>query len=102
MGSFDLAQGREQSLLRAAALRRPRARAGAALPMAAAVVAGKASRADGALGPGADRHDDGAGRSDVPGDSERVRTAVGQDAVGDADRVTIAAVAVALFRNDGN
>jgi hypothetical protein len=91
-----------KSLLRAATLRRPRARAGAALPVAGPGIAGEAPRSIGTLGAVADGYDDGAGRSDIAGNSEWVRTAIGEDTVGDADRVTIATVAVALFRNDGN
>ena len=88
--------------LRAAALRRPRARAGAALPMAAAAVAGKAPGPGRALVAGADGHDDGAGRRDFAADREQVRAAVRQEALRDTDRVTIAAVAVALLGDDGH
>ena len=49
--------------------------------MTGAAIAGEPSRPSGTLGAPADGHNDGAGWSDAAGDSERVRTAIGQHTV---------------------
>jgi len=62
--------------------------------------AGKVPDAGGALAACADRHGNGAGLRDLAGDGEGVAAGIGEYAVRNADRIAVAAVAIALFGDD--
>src|ERR1700722_19172187 len=101
-GSSPRARFPDKALVvRGTAFGGPRAGAFAAAPVAFAEIARQAATAAGALAAGADDHGDGAGRLDLAVDGDCGDAAgVGERAVLDADRIAIAAVAIALFGDD--